>query len=114
MNLHAYFDSIALDQDPVNRIERPLNDTFRQTLEDQAKSIMGKYSAEELNEWVKIKDPHAWGVEAYKIAVDRIYSYTKTNKRITQEYQDDIKELMFRQIALGGYRLADAIATVLA
>jgi hypothetical protein len=32
MNLHAYFDSIALDQDPVNRIERPLNDTFRVTI----------------------------------------------------------------------------------
>ena len=31
MNLHAYFDSIALDQDadPNNRIHRPLNDSFR-------------------------------------------------------------------------------------
>jgi len=36
MNLHAYFDSIALDQDPVNRIERPLNTTFRAALEAQA------------------------------------------------------------------------------
>lgn len=37
MNLHAYFDSIALEQDPVNRIQRPLNDTFRKTIEDKAK-----------------------------------------------------------------------------
>lgn len=36
MNLHSYFDSIALEQDPDNRIERPLNDTFRKTLQDQA------------------------------------------------------------------------------
>ena len=37
MNLHAYFDSIALEQDPVNRIVRPMNDTFRKTIEDKAK-----------------------------------------------------------------------------
>jgi hypothetical protein len=75
---------------------------------------MTKYSADELKEWVNNKDPHAWGVEAYKIAVDRIYSYTKVNKKITEEYQNEIKEILFRQIALGGYRLAEAIATVLA
>lgn len=33
MNLHAFFDSIALDQDPVNRIQRPLNDTYKIELE---------------------------------------------------------------------------------
>lgn len=32
MNLHAYFDSIALDQDPVDRISRPLNDTYKALL----------------------------------------------------------------------------------
>jgi hypothetical protein len=114
MNLHAYFDSIALDQDPVNRIERPLNDTFRLLIEGQASSIMAKYTAESLDEWVRIKDAHTWGVEAYKLAVDHIYAYTKTNKNITGEYQADIRELLFRQIALGGYRLADTIAAVLA
>lgn len=62
MNLHAYFDSIALDQDPVNRIERPLNDSFRASLEKQAKDIMQKYSAEELKDLVAVKDAHAWGV----------------------------------------------------
>jgi nicotinate-nucleotide pyrophosphorylase len=67
---------------------------------------MGKYSAAELDEWVKIKDAHVWGVESYKIAVDRIYSYTQKNKKITEEYQADIREVLFRQIALGGYRLA--------
>lgn len=36
-NLHAYFDAIALEQDPDTRIIRPLNDSFRATLEDEAK-----------------------------------------------------------------------------
>ena len=84
MNLHAYFDSIALDQDPVNRIERPLNDTFRASLEGQARAIMAEYSFDSLSDLASIKDAHAWGVEAYKIAVDRIYSYTKTHKQITE------------------------------
>jgi hypothetical protein len=58
---------------------------------------------------LKVKDPHAWGVEAYKFAVDKIYSFTAQNKQITQEYQDQIKILLFKQIALGGYRLAKTI-----
>lgn len=62
MNLHAYFDSIALDQDPVDRIIRPMNDTYRKTIEDQAQEIMKKYPASELEKIISIKDPHAWGV----------------------------------------------------
>ena len=84
MNLHAYFDSIALDQDPVNRIERPLNDSFRALLETQARTIMAQYPFDSLSDPASIKDPHSWGVEAFKIAVDRIYSYTKTHKQITE------------------------------
>jgi hypothetical protein len=46
--------------------------------------------------------------------VDKIYSYTKLNKKITEEYQTEIREILFRQIALGGYRLALTISAVLA
>lgn len=45
---------------------------------------MKAYSADSLVEQIKVKDPHAWGVEAYKIAVDKIYSFTAHNKQITQ------------------------------
>jgi hypothetical protein len=62
MNLHAYFDSIALDQDPDTGIIRPLNDTFRKELEDEARSIMDRFPADELEKELSIKDPHAWGV----------------------------------------------------
>jgi hypothetical protein len=62
MNLHAYFDSIALDQDPVNRIQRPMNDSFRQSLEDQAKKIMTDYPASSMTDAIAIKDSKSWGV----------------------------------------------------
>lgn len=62
MNLHAYFDSIALDQDPDTGIIRPLNDTFRKDFEDEARSIMNRFPAAELEKELSVKDPHAWGV----------------------------------------------------
>ena len=61
-NLHAFFDSIALEQGLDDRIVRPLNDTYRAQLETEAREIMAKYPAESLKDLVSIKDPHAWGV----------------------------------------------------
>lgn len=87
INMHAYFDSIALEQDPDTRIQRPLNDTFRKTIEDQARDIMTKYTANSLKDLVAIKDPKVWGVEAFNIAVDKIYSYSKKTNQITEAYQ---------------------------
>lgn len=87
INMHAYFDSIALEQDPDTRIQRPLNDTFRKTIEDQARDIMTKNTAESLKDLVAVKDPKAWGVEAFNIAVDKIYSYSKKTNQITEAYQ---------------------------
>jgi hypothetical protein len=114
MNLHSYFDSIALDQDPVNRIERPLNDSFRKGLEDQARQIMQSYPASEMGDLLNIKDAKTWGVEAYKLAVEHIYSYTQTHKQVTEEYQTSMRALLMKQIALGGYRLGLNIAAIYA
>ena len=44
IDLHSYFDAIALDQDPDNRISRPLNDTMRASLDQEARSIMQQYT----------------------------------------------------------------------
>lgn len=38
---------------------------------------MSRYPFESLADLANIKNPHAWGVESYKIAVDKIYSYTQ-------------------------------------
>jgi hypothetical protein len=62
MNLHAFFDSIALDQDPDASIARPLNVTVRAELEAEARAIMDKYPASALEKELSVKDPHAWGV----------------------------------------------------
>ena len=61
-NLHSYFDSIALDQNPDIGIIRPLNDTYRKTLEDKAREIMKTYPEESLSNYTIVKDAHAWGV----------------------------------------------------
>ena len=61
-NLHSYFDSIALEQDPDTRINRPLNDTFRQTLEDEARLLMKNFPSDSLAAEIAITDPKRWGV----------------------------------------------------
>jgi hypothetical protein len=61
-NLHSYFDSIALEQDPDTRIDRPLNDTFRATLEDEAKQLMKDYPADSMSDLLSVTDPKRWGV----------------------------------------------------
>ena len=75
---------------------------------------MSDYPASEFESQLAKKDSHEWGVEAFQLAVDHIYSFTKTNKQITEEYQNQIRPLLFKQLALGGYRLANAIADVYA
>lgn len=75
---------------------------------------MQDYPAESLKDLLNVKDPHSWGAEAYKIALDKIYSYTQKTKQITETYQNEIRPILMRQIALAGYRLADAIGAIYA
>lgn len=75
---------------------------------------MQAFPADSVKDLLAVKDPHSWGVDAFKLAVDKIYSYTKFNKKITQEYQDDIRKVLYKQLALGGYRLAIAIQSIFA
>ena len=111
-NLHSYFDSIALEQDPDNRIQRPLNDSFREQLKGEARDLMKKYTADSLAKEIAKTDPKVWGAEAFEFAVNKIYSFTQRSNQITAEYQAEMQELLHRQLALGGYRLAEAIASI--
>lgn len=109
MNLHSFFDSIALDQDPDVSITRPMNDTYRAYLEQEARDIMKAYPPEKEAHNL---DPHHWSVTAYQIAVDTIYPFVRNTNQITPEFQTASKAILKRQIALGGYRLAGYIASL--
>ncbi|CAM6006076.1 unnamed protein product [Sphagnum balticum] len=91
ISLHSYFDSICLDQDPDVRIIRPLSDSDRKSIEDEAKRIADEYPASAFGSLVEVINPHNWGVEAYQLAVSDIYSFVKTHINITQEYQDTMR-----------------------
>ena len=71
---------------------------------------MTTYPEASLSNYTAIKDAHAWGVEAFKIGVDKIYGFTKNHKNITAEYQQEMREILYKQIAIGGYRLANSIS----
>ena len=91
-----------------------MNDTFRATIEDEAKDLMKQYTPDSLADLIAIKDPKVWAVESFEFAVDKIYSYTQKTNTITKEYQEEIRPLLQKRIALAGYRLADAIAAIYA
>jgi hypothetical protein len=109
MNLHSFYDAIALDQNPDLSITRPMNDSYRAYLEHEARDIMNTYPPEKEAQNL---DPHHWSVTAYQIAVDTIYPFVRETNQITLEFQAASKAILKRQIALGGYRLAGYIASL--
>lgn len=55
---------------------------------------MKKYPADSVADLIAVKDPKIWGVESYRIAVDKIYSYTNRTNQITQQYQTDMRPIL--------------------
>lgn len=51
-------------------------------------------------------------METYEIARDFIYKYIAKTNKFDQKYQDNARKLLFRQIALAGYRLANTISDI--
>jgi hypothetical protein len=55
---------------------------------------------------------HVWTIESYNHAVEKIYSFVLKNKNVTKEWQDQMFKLCRERVALAGYRLASAIASI--
>lgn len=69
-------------------------------------SLKKELSKATFEEWVDESGEHA-----YKVAYDSLK--LKNGDTITEEYEKNARELIDKQLALGGYRLADALTKML-
>lgn len=87
MNLHAYLDSMALEQKDGVRMQRPLTDAGKSYIDSLAGAIMTQYPPDHFGEsMIQNMSPHAWAVESYNAAVEHIYPFVQETNTVTKEW----------------------------
>ena len=76
MNLHAWMDSMAGEQKNGVRPERPLTEVGWAYLKNLAGSITSQFPPSHFPDaQLNSLDPHAWTIESYNAAVEKVYPY---------------------------------------
>lgn len=95
------------------RIERPLNEVGWAYIRNLAGSITKEYPPEHFTAaQISELQPHAWTVESYNEAAEKVYPFVFKNKQLSDEYSKDMFNLCRERVALGGYRLANTIIDI--
>jgi hypothetical protein len=110
--LHALWDSGVgqLEAD----IPRPLSQQSRAQLEEQAKEFMETYSRSDLAPQLSETDREVWAYDIFHEALESVYADIQESSSPSQAYLKRGWGVVVRQIALGGYRLADLLKEVFA
>lgn len=104
--LHALWDT-CMGRYEVNPT-RPLNSTAWEVLTTEAAALMSLYPRSSLAHELSDSNTSDWALVNYHLAVTYCYNIT-VGSRPTQDYLDVGWEIVQKQLALGGYRLSDAI-----
>ncbi len=107
--LHAVWDSGAGLW--VDDLVRPLNATGTAWLDDLASKIMTAYPLDDptIAPLIKQYNTSTWANESNAIAADFVYTAPQAPTVIPQAYIDTAQATSMRQIAIGGYRLAELL-----
>ena len=98
---------------------KPLADSSMKRLKQFARKVTKQWPAKKLPE-LEETDPDFWALESHKLAVRYAYhgrngesegrtKYLKPGDEPGTEYLEKGKEIVARQLALGGYRLAEVL-----
>lgn len=113
MNLHAWMDSMAGEQQNGVRPQRPLTEDGWNNIKNLAANITQQFPPNSFTDaQINSLDPHEWTIESYNAAVEKVYPYLETNKKLNQEYTNEMFNLCRQRVALGGYRLANTIISI--
>lgn len=111
-NLHAFWDALGHNH---GNIEVPLNKSVeRQTrLVDLCKNITSQYPRSDL---IKMPQKHTmfddWVAEAHVVAKEHAYRGISPGDKPTDAYVANTRTVCDKQLALAGYRIADAISDI--
>lgn len=125
-NLHACWDdgcgylSAYNNINPYGSPKEPITETEMERLRLFAQNIMTVYPKEELPEVVQL-DADFWALESHKLAIQYGYkgvlaidengrkTYIQPNDPVSDYYLAEGQKVVERQLALGGYRLANIL-----
>jgi hypothetical protein len=111
--LHAYWDSTGHHYSASIKV--PLSDHYYEELQEISQNITEVYTRNALKSELSKKTFEEWvdesGNKAFEFAYDSLK--LKPGDTITDEYEAKARELIDRQLALGGYRLADSLTQAL-
>lgn len=118
-NLHSYWDA-AGGIFSFRDVGRPLTDNRRKSLLSYTEKITTSFPKNNLSNEINNLNPEDWAKEGFKIAVDEVYTKIKEgdvpNKvklNDTTTYEENVRKISGRRIALAGYRLASILDKIL-
>jgi len=110
--LHALWDSTIyeFDQD----FPQPLSEDSWDQLGEISSTVRSEHPTDEEQMAEDLKKPeHQWANEGYELATSVVYNITQ-NTMPTDEYVSAAREVVHRQLAKGGYRLANLLIDIFA
>jgi hypothetical protein len=105
--LHALWDAGLgnLEDD----VPRPLTNTTSAQLASLAEQFMTNYTRYDLVNELQETDREIWTIDGFHLAIEEVYQGVQENQRPSPAYLARGWQLVMKQIALGGYRLADLL-----
>jgi hypothetical protein len=107
--LHAVWDSGVGAW--VQDLPRPLNDTSKAWLASFSSAVLASYPASDpsIAPLIKKTSPFAWANESNALALSFVYTAPQAPTPLPDAYVKAGAEMCRRQLALGGYRLANLL-----
>ena len=106
LNLHAYWDKTL---GVFKSIDAPFAEKQWIQLNQYCDTLISKFPRSALEENLKKKNTGMWIAESFSLEKEYAYTGIVQDKAIPQEYLDRARPIVEKQLALGGYRLADMI-----
>lgn len=109
--LHALWDSAIgmLEQD----LPRPLSDSNWAYMNQLAEWYTANYTRTDLELELQASNVTTWTIESFMLAKDYAYYGIKVGDTPSPQYIAEARQIVMKQIALGGYRLADFLISAL-
>lgn len=109
-NLHALWDACV---DQYGSIWAPVNSTEYSLLSNISANLIAAFPRSKVDARVKILDERIWAKESNEISKNVVYDGIKSGDTPSQAYISRGRQVINEQLAVGGYRLADIMMSLI-